>query len=301
MALRGTLHHWKTKLLAETLGIDPCYAMGVLEALWHATAELAPAGNIGRLPNLAIASQMGSRVDPDRLIAALVRSGHLDEHPEHRLMVHDWHLHSDDAADNKLSRAGQRYANGAKPRMRRLSKAEREKADALYAEQDAAGTATDAGTPQVVPSQSVRTHAHMCALPEPVPKPEPEPNPPLPLPRGGERFAGGMRKPPRGDVLPGPELVAATDAVMLGCGFVDDRRLRPVIVAALTAACSSSGDPPHRWAEVMRENWAEYQRCASLLRYTCGARKFIAEGHWRNPRGWPVDREALAQERRARM
>jgi len=104
MALRGTLTHWKTRLLAKELGMMPCQALGILEALWHVTAELAPAGNIGRLPNMAIAMEMFYEGDPDKLIGALVMSGHLDQDAEHRLLIHDWSQHVDYNTRRKLER-----------------------------------------------------------------------------------------------------------------------------------------------------------------------------------------------------
>lgn len=82
MALRGTLTHWKTRVLADQLGISPAHALGLLEALWHVTAEDAPSGNIGRLSNMAITMQMFTDIDADRLIHALIKSGHLDRTPD---------------------------------------------------------------------------------------------------------------------------------------------------------------------------------------------------------------------------
>jgi hypothetical protein len=104
MALRGTLTHWKTRMLAQSLGIDPSFALGLLESLWHVTAEDAPGGNIGRLSNQAIAMQMFTSMDPDRLIKALIASKHLDEHPVHRLLVHDWDKHADYNTKRKVAR-----------------------------------------------------------------------------------------------------------------------------------------------------------------------------------------------------
>ena len=127
MALRGTLTHWKTILLAHELKIDPAFAMGVLEALWHVTAKDTPTGCIGHLSNHGIAMRMFSTIDPDVLIETLIKSGHLDKHPEHRLIVHDWSEHSDDAVDNRLARHGLYYADGRQPRMRRMRKEERER------------------------------------------------------------------------------------------------------------------------------------------------------------------------------
>lgn len=104
MALRGTLTHWKTRLLATQLQISAAHALGLLEALWHATAEDAPSGNIGRLSNSAIAMQMFTDINPDLLIAALIDSKHLDEHPAHRLIVHDWDAHADYNTKRKVAR-----------------------------------------------------------------------------------------------------------------------------------------------------------------------------------------------------
>ena len=104
MALRGTLTHWKTRLLANELGVSSAHALGLLEALWHVTAEDAPSGNIGRLPNKAIVMQMFTDIEPDRLVRAMITSGHLDEHPNHRLIVHDWDQHADYNTKRKVLR-----------------------------------------------------------------------------------------------------------------------------------------------------------------------------------------------------
>lgn len=152
MALRGTLTHRKTRRLADELGLSWACAMGLLEALWHVAGEQkVPDGGIGRMSNEDIASEMFCGIDGDKLIAALVKSRWLDENENCRLYVHDWHEHSDDATDLKLARAIKRYANGALPRMTRLSRAERDKLCALFA-----------------------TESHEMPLPDPGPEPEPE-------------------------------------------------------------------------------------------------------------------------------
>jgi hypothetical protein len=84
MALRGTLTHRKNRRLAQLLSIDPPAALGHAEALFHVTAEQAPAGDIGRLSNVDIAMEMFSSLDPDVLVKALADAGWLDAHPEHR-------------------------------------------------------------------------------------------------------------------------------------------------------------------------------------------------------------------------
>ena len=141
------------------MGISPCYALGIQEALWHVTAEQAPNGAIGRMTNQDIAMEMFYDGNPEVLIQALLDADLLDNSDEHRLIVHDWHIHSDDATDNKLARSGQTYANGKVPRMRRLSRLERAHVTAQYA----------------APCESVRTESHEKPLPVPEPVPEPVP------------------------------------------------------------------------------------------------------------------------------
>ena len=159
MALRGALTHRKTRRLGQALSIDACFALGLMESLWHVAGEQAiPNGGVGRMTDQDIAMEMFYTGDPTILVGAFLSSGLLDEHPTFRLIVHDWHVHSDDATDNKLARAGERYANGMKPRMRRLAKTEREMAERRY---------------EVTVCDSVRTESHNT--PPPVPEPVPEP------------------------------------------------------------------------------------------------------------------------------
>lgn len=106
MALRGTLTHRKTRRLAKALGIMPCFALGILEALWHVTSEQTPAGDIGRMSNQDMADEMFYDGDADELVDALVLSGWLDVHPECRLAVHDWAQHADQATKRKVARHG---------------------------------------------------------------------------------------------------------------------------------------------------------------------------------------------------
>jgi hypothetical protein len=218
MALRGTLTHRKTRRLAQRLGIDPCFALGLVEALWNVAAEQAPAGDIGRYSDEDIAMEMFYSGDPAGLIQALVYAVYLDEHPKHRLIVHDWHEHSDDTTDNKLARAGLRYASGAAPRMRKLAKDERDRLNKLHdfetktleqaanpnlhgmkAGGDPAGSGdpTLGGDPasggpvtgleQAEEEVCARrgTKSHRKALPEPVPVPDPKETTPQPPLRGG--------------------------------------------------------------------------------------------------------------------
>lgn len=94
---RGTPGHPKTLALAADLGLEPWGAVGVLESVWHFAAHYARRGDVGRRSNVAIAQGIGWRGDADRLIAALVLAGYLDECACHRLRVHDWPDHADQA------------------------------------------------------------------------------------------------------------------------------------------------------------------------------------------------------------
>lgn len=117
----------KMKRLCRNLDIPTYAGVGLLESLWHLAARETPQGNIGKLSNEDIALAFDWRGDEDKLITALVDSGWLDEHETHRLVIHDWHEHADDGVDNQIARRGLLYANGARPRMKRLSV--REKTD----------------------------------------------------------------------------------------------------------------------------------------------------------------------------
>ena len=48
---RGTPRHPKTMLLVAELQIPTYAAVGILESLWHWTAEYAKRGDVGRYPH----------------------------------------------------------------------------------------------------------------------------------------------------------------------------------------------------------------------------------------------------------
>ena len=113
---RGTPEHPKMLLLASTLEINNYAAVGLMECLWHFTARYAPQGDIGKYTDEIIAHKIGWDGDAEQLIQALLECGWLDQVNGHRLLVHDWHDHSDDAADKYLIRHNLIYANGFLPR-----------------------------------------------------------------------------------------------------------------------------------------------------------------------------------------
>lgn len=110
---REAFGHAKFRLVARDLGLPVFSVYGLVVAIWNTTAVRFPRGDIGRLTDEEIATEIeGCEIDPERLVEVLVRRRLLDRHPEHRLVVHDWHEHADDAVHYKLARAGVDFANG---------------------------------------------------------------------------------------------------------------------------------------------------------------------------------------------
>jgi hypothetical protein len=139
---RNAPNHPKHKRLARELKINLAWANGIVERMIHFTAEYHPGGDIGASDNLDIAEACAWPKSPDVLIEKLMAARLVDEDSAHRLIVHDWSQHADDATHMKLARAGLRFADGTMPKMSRLSAAEREDAKRVFA-QRANGVHTD--------------------------------------------------------------------------------------------------------------------------------------------------------------
>lgn len=103
---RGCPEHPKTLDLAARLNRPRRDTVGLLELLFHFTAQYAPEGNIGRYSNKRIAAALDWTADPDRLLSALIASGWVDQDPVHRLITHDWKDHCDRTTLQRLSRRG---------------------------------------------------------------------------------------------------------------------------------------------------------------------------------------------------
>ena len=101
----------KLRRLANCLRVPQYAAVGILESVWHWTARECPAGDIGKLDDQDIADGIDYRGDSGKLVGALKDSGWLDQHPTHRLIVHDWHEHCDNAVKKYVSRAKIRFAS----------------------------------------------------------------------------------------------------------------------------------------------------------------------------------------------
>jgi len=103
---RGTPEHPKVSRLAKVLAVRRYVAVGLLEMLWHLTARYTPAGDVGKWSDEEIATALDWDGTPALLTQALVASGLLERHPDHRLIVHDWAEHADDAVKLLLKRRG---------------------------------------------------------------------------------------------------------------------------------------------------------------------------------------------------
>lgn len=104
---REAFGHAKFRLVARDLGIPVFSAYGLIASIWNTTSLRFPRGDIGRLSNEEIAAEIEGYVeDADRLVEVLVKRRLLDQHPEHRLVVHDWSEHADDTVHWKVASIG---------------------------------------------------------------------------------------------------------------------------------------------------------------------------------------------------
>ncbi len=102
---RAAVDHPKLQRLQRRLQLTRFQAMGLLESLWHFTGRYAAQGDIGRWSDEEIASWIEWNDDPEELMETLVVCGWLDRDPTHRLLVHDWSEHADEATKVSLKRA----------------------------------------------------------------------------------------------------------------------------------------------------------------------------------------------------
>ena len=161
----GTEAKLKFKTLQRALSLKLWGARGLLDTLWSFTQHNAPRGDIGRFSDEEIA--IG--IDWDNaaeLIEALVKHRWLDRvgGPD-RLLVHDWPDHCEDSVHMALARKGLLFACGARPKLSRLSKDEREAAIPLLEAAERALSACASKethgvhTENALPSHALPSHA----------------------------------------------------------------------------------------------------------------------------------------------
>ncbi len=132
----GTPRHPKTQALAEQLGEQLATAVGILEMLWHFTAEVTPAGDIGKYTPRHIARHIGWSGDPEELITALIDTRWLDPSETHGLIVHDWPIHCTDNVHSRLANARLTFADGTEPKLSKFDKKDRPGIQADYGGED---------------------------------------------------------------------------------------------------------------------------------------------------------------------
>lgn len=130
---RGTPEHPKTLDLEARLGVESWGACGILEKLWHWTAKYAPAGDIGKFSDAAIAAGIGWKRDPKVLIDALIACRWVDVCAHNRRTVHDWRAHAEDAVHMRLYRSAEYFCDGTKPKASRIEEKERTAIEKIYA------------------------------------------------------------------------------------------------------------------------------------------------------------------------
>lgn len=107
---RGGPNHPKTYALAEALGIRRAHAVGILEMLFHFTAQYAPEGDIGKYSDKRIAAAVDWPGKPEKLMEALTTTGWVDTytntHSGVGRSVHGWSEHADRSVKQRLTRDG---------------------------------------------------------------------------------------------------------------------------------------------------------------------------------------------------
>jgi hypothetical protein len=99
-------------------------ARGVVLALDDLAEERAPAGDVGRYGDRAIARAVGfDDGDAGILIKALVSTGILACHVDHRLVLIGWSARADDTVHTMLARSRTFFADGSQPRTRKIGDA----------------------------------------------------------------------------------------------------------------------------------------------------------------------------------
>jgi hypothetical protein len=107
---KGTTRHPKMYALAEVLTIPLPYAIGIITLLWEHAAANTPRGDIGSLPDLAIAQGCAFTRRPKILLDALVDcgkksglAGWVDRDEQFRYIIHDWPDHCEQSVIQNLA------------------------------------------------------------------------------------------------------------------------------------------------------------------------------------------------------
>lgn len=231
---RGTDLKLKFKELKARLSLDLWQTKGLLQALWDFTAENAIHGDIGKFTDEQIAVGIEWPLkNAGELVEALVASRWVDEHEEHRLVVHDWSEHAEDWIQARIARAREWFSDGSAPRLSKLERDARVEAEAFYMKDDLLSD-TIAESRDGTPKRDIGGH------------PAGTRQVPTGAPAGTQRGPGG---PPVGRI-PGPEPSQAS-SLKSGEEDLDGARGPPDPEAAwkLMSKAASFVDRRAQWQE----------------------------------------------------
>jgi hypothetical protein len=233
---RGTPQHPKMRTLARLLDVPAYAAVGILEMLWHFTAQFCEAGDVGRWSNTDIAAALDWTGDPDHLVEALISSRWLDRSDAHRLIVHDWHEHAEDSLQMRMARSLRRFANGAIPKLGQFKLDEQGRIRLAYQQQIQQ------------PADGSFFCGHDKALVRPLPGPGPGPEPSLSHSPGRAPRAGACEA--TGEVPTRPENAKSDlDGKSTASDDSKSSEEAPSVSeasASLSPECEDSGDGTHR-------------------------------------------------------
>lgn len=107
---QGTTQHRKFLRLKRTLSLRTWQCVGLLESLWHFTAQNAEDGQLVPrcTPDDIALFLEWEDADTSRVIDALVDSGWIDRAPNGDLSIHDWHDHMPDYLRERLRKRQER-------------------------------------------------------------------------------------------------------------------------------------------------------------------------------------------------
>jgi len=156
---REAVSHTKMGRLMRHLKLRRFQAVGLCEMLWHTAAREAPEGDIGKLTDEDIAIALDWNREPGDLIGGFTHAGLIDEHPVHRLIIHDWAEHAEDSVHSKIARSKRFFCDGKAPKITGLRKADAEAAATFYANNPAATPAQPVANPSSTTNQALPSQA----------------------------------------------------------------------------------------------------------------------------------------------
>lgn len=109
MALRAVTEHPKFARLKMILKMAKCPVLGYLEGMWHFAGKYTPHGDIGKYKDEEIEAWLEWEGAPGALVEAFRLAGWIDASAAHRFVVHDWHLHADNATKLAVKRSGRDF------------------------------------------------------------------------------------------------------------------------------------------------------------------------------------------------